>query len=303
MNTLILKLGATGDVVRTSSLLHRLEGSITWLTSAMNQVLIPELNRGSGAVRVMAWDDREALTGNTFDFVINLEDDPETAAFLGSLRIGQLFGAFLSPEGKVAYTPNSSAWFDMSLVSVYGRRRADELKLLNRRSYQELVFEGLGWKFEGQEYVLPESPRSDLSGDVAIASETGPVWPMKKWAYYEQLRSALQDRGLKVNFLPRRPTLLAHLADVRAHRCLVSGDTLPMHLALGSGIPGVALFNCTSPWEIHDYGRLTKIVSPLLSKFFYSRDFDPEATTAIPFDTVLNSTLQALNRTTAPSSI
>jgi len=137
-----------------------------------------------------------------------------------------------------------------------------------------------------------------LQGDVAIASEAGPVWPMKKWAHYEWLKSELESRGLKVNFLPARPTLLQHLADVRGHRCLVSGDSLPMHLALGSGVPCVALFNCTSPWEIHDYGILAKLVSPLLGEFFYKREFDSRATTAISSDEVLNAVLR-----TIPSSV
>jgi len=121
------------------------------------------------------------------------------------------------------------------------------------------------------------------------------MWPMKQWAHYQWLKSELERRHLKVNFLPHRPTLLEHLADVRAHRCVVSGDSLPMHLALGSGIPGVALFTCTSPWEIHDYGRLTKLVSPLLEEFFYKRVFDPRATTAIPADEVLRAVLRAID--------
>ena len=117
---------------------------------------------------------------------------------------------------------------------------------------------------------------------------------MKKWAHFDWLKSELESRGLKVNFLPTRPTLLEHLADVRGHRCVVSGDSLPMHLALGSDVPCVALFNCTSPWEIHDYGILTKLVSPLLGEFFYKRAFDPRATTAISRDEVLDAVLQAV---------
>jgi hypothetical protein len=65
-----------------------------------------------------------------------------------------------------------------------------------------------------------------------------------------------------------------------------------MHLALGSNIKCVALFTCTSPWEIYEYGLLTKIVSPLIGEFFYKRGFDPRATTAIPFDQVLEAVLQ-----------
>ena len=84
-----------------------------------------------------------------------------------------------------------------------------------------------------------------------------------------------------MNVLPRRPTLLEHMGDVKNHRCLVGGDSLPMHLALGMGVPCVTIFNCTSPWEIHDYGIQTKIVSPLLERFFYQRGHDSAATSAI----------------------
>jgi heptosyltransferase-2 len=294
MRTLILKLGATGDVVRTSTLLHRIDGPATWITTSGNRFLLPEVYKGARELRVLDWERRHELAGNAFDVVINLEDDPHVAACLKSITFGRLFGAFLNQQGTMEYTPDSSPWFDMSLISVHGRKRADELKLKNRLSYQELIYRGLGWDFAGDQYLLPDTAPSPLRGDVAIAAETGPVWPMKKWAHYAELKSALEAEGLTVNYLPRRDTLLEHLADVRAHRCLVSGDTLPMHLAIGSGIPGVALFNCTSPWEIYDYGRLTKLTSPLLAEFFYSREFDPRATVAIPFADVFDSTLHAL---------
>ncbi len=57
---------------------------------------------------------------------------------------------------------------------------------------------------------------------------------------------------MKVNVLPRRPSLHKHFGDVANHRCLVSGDSLPMHFALAAQVPCVTLFNCTSPWEIHE---------------------------------------------------
>ena len=118
---------------------------------------------------------------------------------------------------------------------------------------------------------------------------------MKKWAHYDWLKRELQARGLTVHYLPTRATLIEHLADVRGHRCLVSGDSLPMHLALGSGLRTVALFNCTSPWEIHDYGILAKLVSPLLGEYFYKRGFDPRATEAIARNDVLSAVLEALD--------
>jgi hypothetical protein len=195
----------------------------------------------------------------------------------------------------MAYTDDAHRWFDLSLISRHGREEADRLKLLNRATYQELVFEGLGFRFDGEEYVLPPTSPSELEGDVALSPVAGPVWPMKAWAYYDELREELEARGLTVNILPTRPTLLEHLADVRGHRLLVSGDSLPMHLALGSGVRCVSIFTCTSPWEIHDYGLQVKLVSPLLDEFFYKRGFDPRATMALGLAEVLEAALKQLD--------
>jgi lipopolysaccharide heptosyltransferase II len=297
MDVLIVKLGATGDVVRTTPLLRRLKGQITWVTSSKNKVLLASLTEAPAGVRALAWEDRSILERESFDLVINLEDDIDTVGILDSIRCDRVFGAYANGNGQMSYSQDASKWFDLSLISVYGRERADELKFQNRRTYQDLIFEGLGLEFAGERYLLPPTVESDLRGDVAIASEAGPVWPMKNWAHYMWLKSELESRGLKVNFLPTRATLLEHLADVRGHRCLVGGDSLPMHLALGSGVPCVALFNCTSPWEIYDYGILTKLVSPLLGEFFYKRGFDRRATNAISSDDVLRAVLEAIDST------
>ena len=121
---------------------------------------------------------------------------------------------------------------------------------------------------------------------------------MKNWAYYGELQAKLEAEGLRVNVLPRRSALIEHLGDVAQHRVLVGGDSLPMHLALGVGTPCVTIFNCTSPWEIYDYGIQTKLVSPLLGEFFYKRGFDPRATTAIPLEAVIEAVKASLDRAT-----
>jgi hypothetical protein len=291
MNVLIIKLNATGDVVRTTPLLSCLTGEITWVTARNNLGL---LHRLAGNLRSASWEDREIARDREYDLVINLEDDAECASFLTSVSYRQLFGAYMDANGGLAYSEDSRSWFDLSLISVYGRKQADQLKLRNRRTYQEMIFEGLGFRFGGERYLLPEVLPTDLTGDVAIAPIAGAVWPMKNWAYYKELIRELEARGLKVNVLPRRTSLLEHLGDVQNHRCVVGGDSLPMHFALGSGTPCVNLFTCTSPWEIYDYGIQTKIVSPLLAEFFYRRDFDPRATTAIHLGEVLDATIDKL---------
>lgn len=294
MKIIIVKLNATGDVVRTTTLLRRLQGHVTWITAKNNLALFADA--GSN-LRCVCWDSPEmaALRGAEFDLAINLEDETNTAEFVKSLKYKQLFGAYLDDSGKMRYTDSAKAWFDLSLISSFGREKADHLKLLNRRTYQDMIFEGLGFKFQDEKYVLPKPVATDLHGDVAIAPVAGPVWPMKNWAYYDALKAKLEAAGLRVNVLPRRDTLLEHLGDIKNHRCLVGGDSLPMHLALGLDVPCVSIFNCTSPWEIHEYGIQTKLVSPLLEKYFYKRAFEIEATTAITLDEVFNATMQRLS--------
>jgi len=296
METLIIKLGATGDVVRTTPLLRKLHGQVTWLTAPKNLELLRGVRRD---LRCLSWDDRRSGLDRDYDLAINLEDTIDVAQFLKLVRADERFGAYLKAGDSLGYTESSREWFDLSLISSYGREQADIRKFRNRRTYQEMIFEGLGFSFAGETYLLPDDIETGLAGDVAIAADSGTVWPMKKWGHYSELKQQLEQQNLTVNILPPRPSLLEHLCDVRNHRCLVGGDSLPMHFALGSGTRCVSLFNCTSPWEIYDYGLQTKIVSPLLGEFFYQRGYDRRATTAITLDEVLNAVMRQLESTAA----
>src|SRR5207302_9505137 len=126
----------------------------------------------------------------------------------------------------------------------------------------------------------------------------------KRWAYHDELNQQLERLGLTVNIMPNRSSLLEHLSDVQNHRCLVGGDSLPMHFALGTATRCVTLFTCTSPWEIYDYGIQKKIISPLLEEFFYKRGYDSRATTAITVDEVGSAVLKQLEKAgSAPKHI
>ena len=291
MNSLVVKLGAAGDVVRTTPLLKHLSGQVTWLADAKNTVL---LNGLADNLQCFSWQQRDLVPDITYDLIINLEEILEVGIYLKTLKCKKWFGAYADSANELRYTADSRRWFDLSLISSYGQQHADRLKLLNRRSYQEMIFEGLGLRFAGDPYWLPEPIDTGLSGDVAIAVEAGPIWPMKQWDHSDELKRQLEARGLTVNVLPRRSSLLEHLSDVRNHRCLVSGDSLPMHLALGTGKRCVTLFTCTSPWEIHDYGIQRKIISPLLEEYFYKRGWDERATTAISVEEVVGAVMEQL---------
>ena len=58
MNVLIAKLGATGDVVRTTALLHRFNDHVSWITEAKNTILLRDL---SDSLRCLAWEERETV--------------------------------------------------------------------------------------------------------------------------------------------------------------------------------------------------------------------------------------------------
>src|SRR5215467_6998998 len=102
MRTLIVKLGATGDVVRTTPLLHRLEGHVTWLTAPKNKPLLEGLARTSAELRALDWNDRPELAGGHFDLVINLEDEPEIAQVPQSIRHDSIVGP---PAAAARATP------------------------------------------------------------------------------------------------------------------------------------------------------------------------------------------------------
>jgi heptosyltransferase-2 len=300
MRILIIKLGATGDVVRTTPLLEKFAYPVTWVTAAKNLPLLEGLREN---LQVLSWEQRHLAADKSYDLVINLEDTMESGFFVQGLKYNRTFGAILEKDNRLSYTDDSRDWFDLSLISRFGKQAADKLKLENRRNYQDLIFGGLGFRFKGEAYRLPAPAWTNLSGDVAIAPEAGPVWPMKNWAHYDLLKQKLEARGLTVNLLPRRETLLEHLGDVRNHRCLVGGDSLPMHFALGTGTRCVTLFNCTSPWEIYDYGLQEKIISPQLAEFFYQRGRDPRAITAISLENVFQSVLSQLKVRAADAGV
>lgn len=285
MKILIIKLGAAGDVVRTTTLLHLFKSDeIDWITSKENAILLKENPYIS---RVINIDDFDKINFPVYNLVINLEDNFESAEILSKLNYNDLFGCY-AKNGKLTYTENSAGWFDLSLISKYGKQKADELKYENKLSFQELVFKGLGYEFKGEPYILPNSPQTDLRGDIAISPKAGNRWPMKNWAYFNELAEILKSKGYVVNFLPQRPTMLEHLADVRNHKLLISGDSLPMHFALGSNVKCLTFFLCTSANEIYDYGIQIKLVSSLLKEFFYRQDFDERAVKVFSVEEVLD---------------
>jgi len=284
---LIIKLGASGDLIRTTPLLRVLiDDEITWITHPKNMELLPA--DSFNFKEVLSIDEADYLKKKSFDLVISLDDEIEVAQLASSIKAKELVGIYMGRDGRPTYTDSAAPWFDMGLISKFGKAKADSLKIANTRTYQEILFSMLGLTFRGEEYFIriPSGINCNQK-HAAIEQRAGNRWPTKRWNRYLELASRLETDGYKVWFLEQRPTMQQFIRDIGRCNTLITGDTLAMHIALALKIRRVvALFTCTSPTEIYDYGRMKKIVSPYLNQAFYLTDYVAKAVEAISLEQV-----------------
>ena len=288
MKILIIKLGALGDVVRTTVLLNELDGEIHWLTS---QLARPLLN-SQKIKRIYSFEnekEKDELKDIEFDLVLSLDEEEEPLRFLNNLKVKKLIGHFFNEKNQVDYTPECNYWLDMSFISKrFSRQEADKLKFLNQKTIPQILIELINKERTGQEYDLGIKPKSleECNGKIGLIDITESKWSNKYWAGYSKLKQKLEEGRYKVFFLGLKSSIQEHIEDINNCEVIVCGDTLGMHIALALKKKVVALFNCTPPNEIYGYGRITKIVSPLLERYFMSRENTPEIQSSIPIEEV-----------------
>lgn len=289
LNNLIIKLGAMGDVVRTTPLLRILGKDTYWVTKKESMPLLPDNSRFiKGIIDIDKAE--ESLFKINFNLVLSLDDDFRGARLAAILNKNKIIGSFLDSEGKLKYTDSAVEWFDMGLISNLGKEKADELKKNNTRTYQEIIFQMMGREFKDEEYILNFKKQNNYEKRrkilVGIEGRADKRWPTKNWNGYEQLGELLAQDGFDVEFFRQRDTIRQYINDISECELVITGDTLALHIALALRIKVVAIFTCTSPTEIHDYGRMVKIVSPLWKEAFYSREYIREAVDAVSLDSV-----------------
>lgn len=267
---LIIKLGALGDVVRTTPLLRVLKGEITWVTKPNAVPLL----RGNPFLKEVIEIEKsfQELAKKEFDMVLSLDEDNLASDLANRLKKKELIGTYKSLSG-VQYTDSSREWFDMSLISRLGKARADKKKWENRKSYQEILFGMLQKKFREEEYILPYAPQHSAtkrSKLVGIESRAGERWVAKRWGQFPLFLQLLRRNNISYLQFKEAPTLQGFLKQIERTACVVTTDSLALHLALGLKKKIIVLFTCTSPHEIHGYDRTIKVVSPLLKRYFYT---------------------------------
>lgn len=274
MKTLIIKTAALGDVLRTTILLNEINGEVYWLTRKNASDLLNS-HKIKRKIFIEDSQDVKSLFNINFDLVLSLEEDVELLKIVSKIKTKKLIGLFVKDD-KVDYTEQGREWFDMSLSSKYGKEKADLLKKNNRKSHNQMFIEMLGEEFTGQEYDLGYVGKKSSNKNIGIIDRCGKVWPSKNWSGYSELKEMLANEGFNVVNLSERNSIKEHIDDINNCELIVCGDTLGMHIALALKKKVVSLFNCTSPYEIYDYKRMTKIVSPLYEKFFYTKELNEE---------------------------
>lgn len=190
---MIIKLAATGDVIRTTPLISGLKKRyknphITWVTDPAAYRLL-RTNKDIDRLFVFNLESVLYLTAQRFDILISLDKEPRGVGLAGNIRAKRKVGFCLSRFSTLDIFNKSSEYALRLGVD-------DPLKFYeNEKSYQEIVFEMCGLDYRGERYGLDIDPadgdyakflfeEKGLSGDkivVGLNIGAGPVFANKAW--------------------------------------------------------------------------------------------------------------------------
>jgi heptosyltransferase-2 len=280
---LIIKLGAVGDVIRTTPLLHHIhknypESAVWWLT------LTPDIVPSTvNTVLKFSPESCLILQAMKFDILINLDKDLEACALASVITAKEKKGFLLSSNGKP--TPADSNAEHKFNTGIF-----DDISQSNTKSYVEEIFEICGWNFDREEYVLDvedylEEPiLNNNKKIIGLNTGCGERWTSRLWDFsrWEKLILRLIDKGyfplllggkqeyeknielsLKTGaYCPSPRKLPEFTALINQCDIVVTGVTMALHLGIGLQKRLVVLNNIFNPYEFELYGR-GEIIQPM----------------------------------------
>jgi heptosyltransferase-2 len=277
---LVIKLGAIGDVIRTTPLLHRLkreypDSRLFWLTET--PAVVPDM-----VDHIFSFNPRdiEILRATDFDLLINLDKDREACA-LSTLISAKEKKGFILKNGFCA--PLNEAAERKWITGLF-----DDENRLNTKSYPQEIFEICGWQFESEPYILDVRSTKTWSirrGRPVIGLNTGcgrrwqtRLWPEKHWLqlaesllaneYTPVLLGGSQEASLNERIAatsgadyPGHFDLIDFIGLVNECDLVVTAVTMALHIALGLKKKVVLFNNIFNPHEFEMYG-LGEIIEP-----------------------------------------
>lgn len=281
---IIIKLGAAGDVIRTTPLLRALDPlntgtRILWITHYPE--LLPkdicEPLKFTAATLAL-------LQSQEWDFCWNLDKDIEACAIASQVKAKERAGYTLIKG--MPYPMDTRAWhkFATGLDNEYSKQ--------NQLNYVQEIFDIVGIPYKNEEYCLrsPSSLASQTAekilpgnGWVGLNTGAGWRWPTRIWpeSHWIKLLQLLTHADLKPVILggpeeeilnnslalksgclwPGIQTLDVFYALIQRCDALVSSVTQAMHLAIAAKTPLILFNNIFNSHEFELYGR-GEIVSP-----------------------------------------
>ncbi|HPD65186.1 MAG TPA: glycosyltransferase family 9 protein [Bacteroidia bacterium] len=285
---LIIKLGALGDVIRTTPLVTRFREiypacHISWITHS------PEILPESAIDRIFKWDFKNVyiLSHQQFDIAINLDKDYEACALLSEVKAVEKYGFLLKDHHIAPATPAA----EHKLLTGF----FDSLSKKNTKSYLEEIFEICHLNFNQEECLLDvdknlsmkweEIIRQKAQGKKVIGLNTGCGlrWPTRLWPqeYWIKLIEMLQQDGYfpmvlggpdedEMNrfysgqtgcYYPGLYSLKEFIALTNQTHLVVTAVSMMMHIATALRKPMILFVNIFNPHEFELYGR-GEIVQP-----------------------------------------
>jgi heptosyltransferase-2 len=312
---LIIKLGAIGDVIRTTPLLRKLKevepaAEIWWLTRTP-EVVPQEVD----CLLPLALESLIILRAVTFDVVYNLDKDKEACAICATLAARMKRG-FTLENGKAV--PFDAAAEHKYLTGVF-----DDLGKANTKSYQEEIFEICGFTFSGEKYILPEIEKHDWKIStkkkiVGLNTGCGGRWTSRLWpeAYWIALAKKLKKAGYfplllggeqehqknlrlarqsGARYLGHFP-LQKFMSEMNQCDVVVTAVTMAMHFAIGLGKKIVLFNNIFNRHEFELYGRGEILEPDFDCNCFYSPTCPNQCMQYLSVDKVFDACARLLNQ-------
>ena len=285
---LIIKLGAIGDVIRTTPLVVKYKQlypncHITWLTHT------PDILPKDQIEKIYKWDFTSTyiIRNKQFDIAINLDKEFEACALLNEVHAKEKFGFTLKDNHIVAAT---AAAEHKLITGLY-----DSISQANTKSYLEEIFEICHLKFNFEEYLLDVKPDFDDKWEKTLGEKAGGKkiiglntgcgtrWLTRLWpaGYWIELIQMLQKSGYfpvvlggpdedaqnklyaeKTGcYYPGTYSLQEFIAISNNCDAIVTAVSMMMHIATGLKIPMILFVNIFNKHEFELYNR-GEIISP-----------------------------------------
>jgi len=304
MKILIIKLGAIGDVIRTTSILSGLKSKykdceIDWITKKESFEILKN-NRLIDKIYSIGQNLDDKIKNKEYDLIINLDDGNDACKLAAEIKHKKIIGAH-SHNNKRIYTEDSSLWFDMGLISKFGKQKADELKAKNKKTYQEILYQILDLEYEKQLPILILSENESSFGkkfveknniknqDLVIGINTGAGgrWQDKKLSIQKTIKlidklnnkinaklilfggSKEKERNNKIKESTKTSiidagcdnSLMEFASLVNLCNIIITSDSLALHIGVALKKEVVAFFYPTSSNEIELYSKGIKIIA------------------------------------------